>query len=628
MPVPVEDFDVVGAYNNQRVLSIDPERSVNMLMYLDPLGKKPKSLLHTSGLLRTTSNFGVSTGGARATFVFQGVGLNQENYMYQVFGLDVYRIDNNENAVLIFSFTSSSSIGYVGVDANTYQVIFVDGQQGWIWDTVTETATQITDPAFPVRPIDVCNLDGFFVVANGMTNNFQLSSFNNGLIWGVTPATTFTDPGFPTANLLLSGNLANFQIGTTVTLTTTGTLPAPLQPLTTYYVVAHPGGNNIQISDTNGGTAIIMTDAGVGVHSISNNGQLQQASITSHPGNIVACRTLHRRLFLFSLNFIEVWENQGIGANLPFRRINSILIENGTPAIGSIANAIDKMFYLAQDPGGLSSVMMIDGMNSVPISTRALDFQLAQYAELDLISDARGFLIKENGLMFYRINFNGVDQGKGHTFVFNATLSDPSSDDGKIWHEEEVLNGDRHWSQTHAYFNGSNYVADYRLPRMYTVDSSFLTNDGEAIRRMRITRPVVPPGYQRIRIDRFQLDLLQGSPFADEILIEPITLFTEAGEPILTEDDLELFAEQESRVSLTNDGIPLVYLSISKDGGQTFGYLNPAPMGKSGQRSVRTVWRKLGVIPRGQGFVVKIEFFDNYPFTILGGAWGKEVLPE
>ena len=623
MPVPVEDFDVVGGYNNQRVTPIDPERSVNLLMYLDPLGKKPKSLLHTSGLSTPRSSFGTTVGPARATFVFQGVGIGQQNFLYQVFGRDVFRMDANENSVKIFSFGSSGSTSYVGVDANTHQIIFVDGQQGWIWDTVTEIATQIIDPAFPVRPIDVCNLDGFFVVANGETNQFQLSSLNNGLIWGVTPATEFTVLIPPTSNLTLNGNVDNFQIGVTVKVSSTGALPDPLLSTVTYFVVGRSL-NNIQLSTINGGAPIILTTTGSGTLSITNNGQLQLATINSHPGNIVACRTLHRRLFLFSGNFIEVWENQGIGANLPFRRINSILIENGTPAIGSIANAIDKMFYLAQDPGGLSSVMMIDGMNSIPISSRALDYELAQFAELNQVSDARGFLIKENGLMFYRLNFTAAN----HTYVYNATLSNPTTEEGKIWHEEEVLNGDRHWSQTHGYFNGKNYVGDYRMPVMYTVDAGFFTNNGEAIRRMRITRPVVPPGYQRIRIDRFQLDLLQGSPFADEIITQPLILFTEDGDPILTEGGDELLAEQDFDTTVGNNGIPLVYLSISKDGGQTFGYLNPGQMGKTGQRTFRTVWRKLGVIPRGQAFVAKIEFYDEYPFTIMGAAWGKEVLPE
>lgn len=627
MSVPVEDFDVVGSYNNQRVLSIDPERSVNMLMYLDPLGKKPKSLLHTAGLQRTSTDFGTSTGGSRATFVFQGVGVGQQNFLYQVFGFDVFRIDVNEDSIKIFSFTSSSNVGYVGVDANTYQVLFVDGQQGWIWDTVTETAKQVTDPAFPIRPIDVCTLDGFFVVANGQTNQFQLSAFNNGLIWGpdnIGTQSTFTMAA-GSADIVITFatggtppfSLANYQVGTTVTFSG-GSLPAELVAGQTYFVVGITAPNIIQVSATDGGAPIVSGAGGSG--DITNHGELQQAQINSHPGNIVACRTLHRRLFLFSLNFIEVWENQGIGANLPFRRINSILIENGTPAIGSIANAIDKMFYLAQDPGGLSSVMMIDGMNSIPISNRALDFQLARYAELNQIADCRAFLIKENGLMFYRLNFTEAN----HTYVYNATLSDPSSEEGKIWHEEEVLNGNRHFSQTHGYFNGFNYVGDYRFPRMYTVDSEFFTNDGEAIRRMRITRPVVPSGYQRTRIDRFQLDLLQGFPFPD--IDQPLVLLAESGLDILTELGDQILLQQVETVA--NQGQPLVFLSMSKDGGQTYGYLNAAPMGKTGQRTFRTVWRKLGVIPRGQAFVVKIEFFDNYPFTILGAAWGKEVLPE
>jgi hypothetical protein len=51
-------------------------------------------------------------------------------------------------------------------------------------------------------------------------------------------------------------------------------------------------------------------------------------------------------------------------------------------------------------------------------------------------------------------------------------------------------------------------------------------------------------------------------------------------------------------------------------------------MGKIGERTHRTVWRKLGTTPRGQGFVPKIEFFNEIPFVILGAAWDFDVLPE
>lgn len=625
----MQDFEIVGSFNNQRVLSIDPERSVNLFEYIDPLGKKQKSLLCTSGLENQNIFFSTLLGASRATFVFQGVG-EASVHMYQVMGFDVYRIDTTLNATLLFSFTSSSNVGYVGVDANTHQVIFVDGQEGWIWDTSTSQATQITDPNFPAKPIDVCNLDGFFVVANGDTNTFQLSMFNQGLIWG-SVAATFTGNS-ANSTLMPTGATASsfFATGIPFQLATTGTLPSPLMNGSTiYYTIfnpANPGVVQVASSFANAvaGIFITLSSNGSPTNTMTTTGQLQLGSITAHPGNIVACRTLHRRLFLFSVNFTEVWENQGIGANLPFRRNNSLLIEYGTPALGSIATGFDSMFFLSNDKDGLGAVMQVSGTQAVPISNRALDFVLASYAQAGQISDARAFLIKENGLIFYQLNFTAAN----HTYIYDVTLSNPQSEEGKLWHEKETLNFNRDLAQTHGYFNGINYVGSYLSPIIYEIDPSFFTNDGEPIRRMRISRSFVPPGYQRIRIDRFQLDLLQGSIFAQGFIPEPLELFTENNLPLLTEDGNNLLAEQSLEVNLPNDTAPTVYLSISRDGGQTFGYQIPAPMGQVGQRSFRTVWRKLGTIPRGQGFVVKLLFFQDYPFTILGAAWAMEVMPE
>lgn len=627
--MPVENFDIVGSYNHQRVIPLDPERSVNLFEYRDPLGKKPKSLLSTSGLTDAGVFFPNNpSGGFRAQYVFKPVSvpgvdpLRLVQQEYVVIGFNVYKINPNQNANFLFAFTSSSNTSYVGISANTHQLIFVDGNQGWIYDTYTNTSVQITDPAFPTRPIDVTNLDGFFVVANGDTNQWQASSFDNGLIWGVMPATTFTIAGGGTSDIVINpgSSVANLQIGTPVTFTGVPP-PAELALNTTYYVVFNDGINIVRVSATLGGAALTYALAGAG--NILNGGQLQLAHITSYPGNIVACRVLHRRLYLFSLNFIEVWENQGVGSNLPFRRINSLLIEYGTPAIGSIAVGFEKMFYLSQDEDGLGPVIEITGTSPIPVSTKALDFSLSQYAEENQISDARAFLVKENGIIFYRLNFTAAN----HTYVYNVTFSDPSSDETKFWHEEEVLNGDRHPAQTHSYFGGKNYVGHYSLPIFYILDNRYFTNNGEAIRRMRISRSFVPSNYNRIRIDRFQLDLLQGSPFAAAIIEEDLILFTENELEILTEDGNELLLEQKSSQQL-HDENPVVFLSISKDGGQTFGYKIKGLMGKSGERSYRTLWRKLGTIPRGQGFVVKLEFFDDFPFEVLGAAWAMDVLPE
>jgi len=616
------DYDIVGSYNNQRISSIDAERSVNMFEYNDPLGKKPKSLINTSGLKAQTLDFGAATGGFRAQFVFKQPS-NGDTNEYCVIGTSIFRISSTGAVSLLGTMTTTA--GYVGVDANAFQIIFVDGLKGYIWDTTSSVFTIITDPAFPVKPIDVCYLDGFFVVANGDTKDFQISMFNQGLVWGpdnTGTASTFTmAAGSPNIVITFATgfNINNYQIGTPVVFTGGG-LPAELVAGTTYYVKSIVNPTTITVSATNGGT--VITSAAGGAGSITNNGQLQQGSITSHPGTIVACRTLHRRLFLFSQNFTEVWENQGIGTNLPFRRNNSLLIELGTPAIGSVATGFDRLFFLSQDKDGLGSVIMVGGTDPIPVSNRALDFQLAQYAEVGHVADCRAFLIKENGLIFYRMNFTLAN----HTYVYNVTLSNPTQEETKYWHEEEVLNGDRHPAQTHAYFNGVNYVGNYLLPILYRLDDDIYTNNGEAIRRMRITRAFVPPGYQRIRVDRLQIDLLQGNKANLMAIFEELDLLSELGFTLETESGLDILLEQE--LALNNPQQLFVYLSISKDGGQTYGYSAGAMMGHIGQRTFRTLWRKLGTTVRGQAFVCKIEFYDPVPFVIMGASWAMEVLPE
>jgi hypothetical protein len=631
-----KDYDIVGSYDNQRFPSICAERTVNMFEYLDQNAKRPKVLLPTSGLLDAQLDFGAETTGVRAQFVFKD---KTQISFYTVIGVNVYRTIGTTGALTTIQINSeplSTPTGFIGIDANQYQVMFVDGLSGWIWDTNANTWNKITDTSFPIKPIDVTFLDGFFVVANGETNNFQLSMINQGMVWGGGQGVpvVFTSSAVTDELTLTATNTANFATGVPITLSNTGggTLPVvvgtPLNTTTQYFVIrvtpvtTNPGRIKLArtYADAIAGIAIDITVASVAPVQVNVVGQLQLGSITSHPGTIVACRTLHRRLFLFSQNFTEVWENAGAGTNLPFRRNNSSLMEVGTPAIGSIATGFDRMFFLSQDKDGLGAVMGVSGTESMPVSNRALDFQLAQYAQDPTtgVADARGVMIKENGIIFYRLNFTLAN----HTFVLNVTTSEPGQ---PRWHEEEALNHDRHVAQTHVYFGGVNYYGDYKRPMVYVVDDSFLTNNGEQIRRMRIGRQISPEGYNRLRIDRFQLDVIQGQ--AGSPIFFNNNLLTEDSFDLLTETDIVLLLEQSTQLLQAGPQLS-IWLTISKDGGQTYGYYTESTMGKIGERTHRTVWRKLGTTPRGQGYTPKIEFFSVASFIILGAAWDYEILPE
>lgn len=634
------DYDIVGSYNNQRVSSIDAERSINLFEYLDNKGKKKKVLLPTSGIFDTGIVFNTS-GGWRAQFVFLGV-------QYGVVGTSFIKITGTPGAYVFSTLgtLSGSNSSYVGMDANTFQVLMVNGQFGYIYDVVAQTFTQITDSSFPAAPIDCCYLDGFFVVANGGTPNFQLSEFNQGMSWGPADNVFTTNIGaLPDQLIIGASNLTggpsgaqNYRTGIDVQLTlgAGGSLAGTGLAVSTTYYTIYVDSTHIKLAtslaNAQAGIAITLTGDVTPIVNIISNGQLQQGSITSHPGNIVACRTLHRRLFLFSTFFTEVWENAGIGTNLPFRRNNSFLIEYGTPAIGSIQVGFDMMFFLSQDKDGLGSVMKVSGTQAFPVSNRALDFQLAQYAAMKVpmgtptgvtgVSDARGILIKENGIIFYRLNFTIAN----HTFVYNDSMSNPSVEEERRWHEEEILNGNRHPAQTHAFYNGVNYYGNYMAPILYQVDPNFSTNDGEPIRRARIGRPYTPETYQRIRIDRFHLDLVQGSVEEVDVIVPELDLLTEDDFVIETESGLNILLEDSGES--TFNAHPKVFLSYSKDGGQSYGNQLVAPMGPIGNRTFRTVWRKLGTIPRGQSFTPYVQFFNTIPFVVLGAAWVFEVLPQ
>lgn len=604
MGLPAEDFDFVGSYNNQLIKNIDSERTINCFEYHDTRAKKKKSLIGTSGLLNTNFNFVNVTGGFRGEYVFNNIHyIVIGGFTGIAGGSTVFSVDpTGATSVAVLGNIPSTNSGYVGIDANTFQVIFVDGVAGYVYDTLAKTFLPITDTSFPPNPLDVCYLDGFTVVIHGSTNQFQLSSLYQSMVWGpAANSITATLPSTLTvgASTLPGGvsGTANYATGIPVTVSVTGSgvLPSGLTTGVVYYVIQMTTATialATSYDNARMGVAISLVDVGTAPFFITSQGQLQQGQVNSHPGTLVACRTLHRRIFFFSQFFIEPWENAGLGTNLPVRRNNSLLIENGTFAASNVTTDFDILCYVSQSRGGLGSVMMISGTESIPISTRALNTRLGNFAALGIINDCRTFLIKENGLIFFRMNFTAAN----HTFVYNVSQSRPDiGDEEKYWHEEEILNGNRHPAQTHVYYNGLNYAGDFQSPILYQVSPNVYTNNGEVIRRARITKPIMVEGGNRRRIDRIVIDFQQGN-----------------------------VALQNNPVA----NVPFVFLSISKDGGQSYKYQQKAPLGPEGERTYRTIWRKLGVIPREQAFVCMMEFFTPIPFVCLGASWVTEVLPQ
>lgn len=476
------EFDIVGSFSKQPIKSFDSQRTVNLFEYTDTDGKRGKVLINTSGLIKVLEIV-AGIQGWRASFVFQG-------FVYFVVNSTVYRMNSNLVESVLGELTTSN--GFIGIDANTHQVIIVDGVAGYIYDVTSGVFAQITSIGFPSLPIDVTFLDGFFAVPAGGTNTYTLSALNDGTTW----------------------------------------------------------------------------DA------------LDSAAINTHPGTITAIQTLHRKLFIFSQVFCEVWENAGL-ADFSFRRNNSLLMEYGTVAPASVATGFDRMFFLSQDTQGLGHIIMVSGTQAIPVSDSALDYELNSYST---VADGSGFVYQDWGIIFYRLNFTVANK----TWVFNVSQSTP---DDLRWHNEEMLDGSRHVAQTHFYLNETHYFGSYNSGKCYQISNTTYSNDGEAIKRERIPQILFDAkGNNRVRVDRLYIDYVQGTA-----------------------------------TSIGIDANPLVFLEISRDGGQTYGNTLTAPMGKIGQTTFRTIFRKLGA---AKSFTFRIRFYNQVKYIILGATIDYEVLPE
>lgn len=480
------DYPIVGSFHEDRITKISSENTINWYEAIHPFGKKITALHPYPG---TKFKVNVGTGVHRGAFVFN-------NFVYFCTGGNLFRMDSSFVVSPLGVLGFASSTGFVDIDANQTQIIFVDGLSGLIFDTNTLTLSVVPFPP-GVLPNSVTYMDGYFIVDDTVTNRFYVSNLDTGLIWGA----------------------------------------------------------------------------------------LNFALINSNPTFARGVQRLKRRLFIFGTTITEVWLDAGT-ANFPFRRDNNLLFEHGLEAPGSLVEGFDRMFYLSRNKDGVGSIKMVEGTYPEDISTYELDNLIQTLDDTEL---AIGLVYKINGIIFYQISLGG------RTFIYNVTMS---SQQDRKWSEVMMLDKTRHIANTHIFFEGAHFIGSYKGPELYEFSTSFLDNNGESIYRARIGKVISDPLYSRIRIDRLQVDMLQG-----------------VGIPGTDRTDF-------ASLNANKDQDPKLKLSISVDGGVTFTAVGDATIGKTGNRVHRTIFRNLGMAYQ---HVPKIETWNSVPLYILGAAMYLEV---
>jgi hypothetical protein len=294
------------------------------------------------------------------------------------------------------------------------------------------------------------------------------------------------------------------------------------------------------------------------------------ATAESEPDKLLAVLSDRRDLFLFGEKTTEVWYNAGDPDNT-FQRYQGGTTQTGCAAKFSVARFDNTVAWLtATERGDRMVAILGEGYSPQIISTPEVNYRLSTYTTYD---DAFAYVYQHEGHEFYCLTFPSHNV----TEVYDAVTQQ--------WHQRgHTITGtfpNRERYNCHVFAFGKHLFGDAFNGKIYQLDTSVGTIDGERVPRERIT-PVLTDEERRIRISSFQLDMEEG-------------------------------------VGSSNDDDTSMWLSYSKDGGHTYSSEVAQSVGDEGEYGKRVIWRRLGV---ARNWNFRLRTWSPKPM-VLKGAYAK-----
>lgn len=293
---------------------------------------------------------------------------------------------------------------------------------------------------------------------------------------------------------------------------------------------------------------------------------LDFATAEANPDDAMRVISNAHDLWIFGKKTAEVYYNSG-NADFPFERISGAIIENGMGAEASAVKINGQIYWLTDD----GRVRRTVGYQGEVVSTPHIEYQLSTYS---IISDAIGFKYSIGGHETYVLVFPTAKK----TWAFDTTTN--------YWREwESYYNKDaavpwsRHRANCGCAFGRKQIIGDYENGKLYEMDMDTYTDDGNAIRRIRVGQHI---SKERALVIWHSLEI-----------------------------------EFESGIGLaTGQGSdPKACLEWSDDGGHTWSNEHWASIGKIGEYKTRAIWRRLGI---SRDRLLRLTVSDPVKLVIIG----------
>jgi hypothetical protein len=313
-------------------------------------------------------------------------------------------------------------------------------------------------------------------------------------------------------------------------------------------------------------TFFIATDDNDNFHrSDSNDGSLWDVldinQLQTQGDVLQAAVAFDPRLWVIGENIAEVWDARPTELQV-YQRDNSISISYGTVSRDTIAIGFDMLIYLAKGEKGTPQLVVSRGGKPEPISTGGLDFIFSTFEHPE---DSVGFLYQIDGHIIYQLTFNSDNFSIAYDFNTNLIY---------VLVDEHY---NRHIAKLLVEFNNKIYFISFVDSCLYEMNTLFTTYDGAIVPRVRI-----PPNLRQ--------------PTDMPFITKKVELPMEHG---------------------NSNEVHRIDLSLSKDGGVSFGNTVSRYLQPQGYRKGRVTFRKLG---RANDLVTKFTFWSADRFIIFNGT--------
>lgn len=270
---------------------------------------------------------------------------------------------------------------------------------------------------------------------------------------------------------------------------------------------------------------------------------LSYATAESRADNLVRVYAFDQSVYMLGDLTIEQWWNSGVGKP-PFDRVQGGIIEKGIASLHGVANSVDFLYVFGND----RKLYKIKGSTAVPVTDSAL---VTIFEGFTTVSDVIVWCMDLRDKNFTVITFPTENK----TYVLP---------DGGQWFEwSSGVDGGRNIANSYVKAYHKNLVEDYRNGNIYELNFESYTENGNTIVRQRDSAPLAGimfgvPG-KTVAMNKFVLNIQTG---------------------------VGLLSGQGSD--------PVVMLSYSDDGGETFSTERWATIGKMGKFKWKAEWNNLG----------------------------------